>query len=287
MSTAMQQTGSSKAASAPADPFLYGWRDVPTTRPDGTVDFVRVPLTLEDVLHPEYGDVIPVSTLHDLVRTYLSSVFRARTHHDPNALVISDVFVYWDDPELKHHGPDIAAIFGVRDRDAYRRSFFVAEEGVRPRLIVEVVSPDTRVNDVETKFVQYHLARVPIYVVLDRKKDNDPWELHGYQNTPGGYRERPRDEHGRLWLEDIGVWLGVDGQKVICYDPVTGEPIGDYTEVTRLFETEKARAETEKARAETEKARAEAEIQARQAAETRLRELEAELARLRGQPPSP
>jgi Uma2 family endonuclease len=286
MSTATQQTGSTNPPLAPPDEFPYGWREVPVTLPDGTQDFVRMPLTLEDVLHPEYGDVIPVSSLHDLVRTYLASVFRARTDHDPTALVLSDVLVYWDDPALKHHGPDVAAIFGVRDRDAYRKSFFVAKERARPRTIVEIVSPDTRKNDVETKFVQYHLAKVLYYVILDRKKDNDPWELHGYRDAANGYEELPKDNRGRLWLEDIGIWLGTEGQRVTCYDGKTDAVIGDYTEITKHLEEAAARAEAERIRAETERSRADTERSRAEAAEARLRELEAEIARLRNQPPS-
>ena len=44
---------------APADdPFRYGWRFVPRPTPDDPHHLEQVPLTLEDVLHPEVGDVI-------------------------------------------------------------------------------------------------------------------------------------------------------------------------------------------------------------------------------------
>ena len=38
-------------------------------------------------------------------------------------------------------------------------------EGVRPRLIIEVSSPDSRVNDVVTKVDHYYRAGVPYYVI--------------------------------------------------------------------------------------------------------------------------
>ena len=43
----------------PADQpeFPYGWREVQRALPDGSVEFDRIPLTLEDVLHPQEGDV--------------------------------------------------------------------------------------------------------------------------------------------------------------------------------------------------------------------------------------
>ena len=43
--------------------YPYGWRYVQRTAADGTVQIDQVPLTLEDVLHPREGDVIPESML--------------------------------------------------------------------------------------------------------------------------------------------------------------------------------------------------------------------------------
>jgi colicin import membrane protein len=213
--------------------------------------------------------------------------------------VISDTGVYWDDPALRHLVPDVGAIFGVRNRDVNRKSFNVAAEGTRPRVMVEIVSPDTRENDVEKKFVAYHRARVPVYVIVDRLTDTGPWQLHGYQHAPGKYLEMPKDGRGRLWLEDIGVWLAVEGQKIVCYDGVTDEPIGDYRQTRQQFlearlqagdaqvraAEAQARAAEAQARAEAEKSRADAEAHARHADALRLQELEAEIARLRAQHP--
>jgi hypothetical protein len=58
--------------------FPYGWRYVKRPRPDGGEELEPVPLTLEDVLHPQEGDVIPGSIVHDTDCTYLASVFRSR-----------------------------------------------------------------------------------------------------------------------------------------------------------------------------------------------------------------
>jgi Uma2 family endonuclease len=248
--------------------------------PDGTTELVQVPLTLEDVLHPQFGDFIVESTLHDLVRDYLADVFRARTYADPTALVLSDTGVYWDDPDLKHHCPDVALVFGVKDRDANRNSFRVSEEKTRPRLIVEIVSPDTRDNDVEKKVRHYHRARVAHYVIVDRVRQDDPWQLRGFLHAPGKYLEMPTDERGRLWLEDVGVWLSAEGRKVVCYDGETDEPIPDYGGLSQQLANTKQQAEAEKQRAEAEKQRAEA-------AEARARQMEEELARLRGPKPTP
>jgi hypothetical protein len=38
------------------DPYVYGWREVLPTLPFGAQVWERVPLTLEDILHPQEGD---------------------------------------------------------------------------------------------------------------------------------------------------------------------------------------------------------------------------------------
>ena len=122
-------------------------------------------------------------------------------------------------------------------------SFYEKEEGTRPTLIVEVVSPTTRTNDVEAKVDEYHLARVQHYVILDRKKHDSPWQILGYEYAPGGYQPMELDAKGRLWLHEVGVWLEVEGQEVRCIDGVTGEVIPDLREARARLTQEIARAD--------------------------------------------
>lgn len=84
-------------SSTPAqiDPFRYGWRYVPVTRPDGATELEQVPLTLEDVLHPQAGDVIPEARYHEAERRYLSDVLNACEIGPPVALVTSDLIIDW------------------------------------------------------------------------------------------------------------------------------------------------------------------------------------------------
>ncbi len=306
---------------AEANPFFYGWRDVYHRQPDGTTVWEQVPLTFEDVLHPQEGDHIVQNTLHDRDRDYIGDVLKFRFADVPGALVLRDVGVFWDDPELRHHSPDIALIRGVRHERDYWPSFQVAAEGVRPVLIIEIVSPATREADLVTKVKQYHQARVPFYAIVDREREDGPPRLLGYRWTPERYVEAPRDEQGRLLLEAAELWLGVRGNRVVLFDAITGEEIPDFIEQGRALSQaqramrakdealgkaeERHRAETEareaaegRARAEAEaraaaerrvaeeQAKAAAEAAARAALEARLRELEAELQRRTTPPPS-
>ncbi len=280
--------GRSSGSQAPPrepDPFRYGWRDVRITRPDGTVDLDRVPLTLEDVLHPEFGDTILQSDPHDSDVAYLKAVSKVRRQDDPTALVLSECQVDFNIPGVKPVCPDVSVFTGVRRHIAWS-SFDVARERARPLLVAEVTSPDTRSNDVVTKVGYYHRARVPWHVIADVTIEDEGErriELILYRRMRDGYRRINADEQDRVWLEPVRLWLGQtrdpqgDFMRLACYDPDHGEEVGDYTAISRaLAEAQRLLADESRARAEAER-RAQAEAQARAQAEARIRELEAQL----------
>ena len=66
--------------------------------PNGTMLRKRIPLTLEDALHPLEGDVLPMSRLHFRILQYLFNVFGSKLVGDPSMGVFSDMSVYWDHP---------------------------------------------------------------------------------------------------------------------------------------------------------------------------------------------
>jgi Uma2 family endonuclease len=287
--------------------YRYGWRDILHKCPDGSIVVDRIPLTEEDVLHPQEGDKIMHTDVHDVDCHYLVGVSRARIANDPKAVAFHDVCIDWDDPALRHHSPDVSVIFGLRERRSYYGRFHVAREGVRPRVLIEVVSPDSRDLDLVKKFKAYHEAQVPYYVIVDRERPEGPPRILAYVRTPREYVPLPPDKDGRVWLEPLGIWLGTRDNRVVCYDGATGEELGDYAAVTQALATAKARiaaetaraeaervkAEAERVRAEAERVRAEAaeariaeEVQARSSLEARLRELEGRL-HPPGEPPTP
>ena len=254
------------------DPYLYGWREVTRKLPDGTEIMEQQPLTLEDILHPQVGDYRMHSDEHERFCNYLYNVLSARLAAQPDAVVLHDLRVAWAHPSLRAHGPDIAVIFNVR-RHINWSTFSEEEEGTKPSLIIEIVSPSTRLTDVVTKVDHYARVGVPNYIIVDRFEQQGVMvrELVGYRFTPEGYEELSPNANGWLWLEPVNLWLGLDGENLVCYEE-SGEAILDYVGVTE------ARAEAEaRAKAEAEARAAEAEALA--AAEERIRQLEAELQR--------
>jgi Uma2 family endonuclease len=295
---------SKAGADSGAASFDYGWRYVEKKLPDGSVQFDMVPLTLEDVLHPQYGDVHVLSKPHNIDCEYLHSVSAARLAEDPGAVVLADTGVYWEDPKLKHHSPDLAVILGVKEQKDWE-SFYVAVEGVRPLLIVEVTSPRTRSNDLNEKVDQYAKAGVLYYVIADAEEKEGKrrrLKLLAYRLEGNHYRPVPPDPQGRVMLEPLGLLLGVTvneqtgGDRLTLFDPKTGREIGDYTAVSQRLEAVEAelraakkreqaakkREQAARTREAAQRERAEAEAQARAQAEELLRQAQAELLRLRG-----
>jgi colicin import membrane protein len=285
------------------DPFRYGWRYLRVRGPGGKESLEQVPLTLEDVLHPETGDFIVQSDPHDDDVSYLKYVFKWRLVGNPRTAVVSDCRVDWNLPGIRPLGPDVAVFFDVKKRKLWA-TLNVAAERVKPALVAEVTSPDTRKNDLEIKVDYYHRARVPLYVIADAiQEDGEKRRLRliGYRYTRPGFRKIAPDAGGRLWLEPVGVWLGVtqDRQlgydRLACYDPANGQEIGDYIELNEALGIEKeaharadrranaeaVRAKKLAAKAKTEAAKAKAAAQARALAEARVRELEAAIRRLK------
>jgi Uma2 family endonuclease len=250
------------------DPFRYGWRFVKKLLPDGSTDLIQVPLTLEDVLHPQEGDCIPERTFQERDAEYLRPIFRDRVARLPGGFFLGDCLVDWNVAGVRNHSPDLTVFRDVHHPPVENiGTFRVRGFGGRCVLAVEIVSPDTRENDVVHKLREYHQVRVPLYALIDQERENGPRGVVGYRYTARRYVRMRPDRQGRILLKPLGLWLAVEDELAVCYDADTGERLGDYGQERR------SRAAAERQALE--------QNEARQVAEGRVRELEAELRRLR------
>jgi colicin import membrane protein len=224
----------SLVTAADGDPFRYGWRFVLRPTPDNPHHLEQVPLTLEDVLHPEVGDFIVHNDRHETDRIYLTEVLRARLESSGVAIVLTDVRIAWDIPGLRAHGPDVMVIPGIAERQNWS-TFDVAVEGARPALIIEITSLETCENDLERKVEHYAQAGVAQYVIIDdmggRNRERR-LRLLDHRLADGRYVAHPMGADGRVHLVIAGLWLGIEGDHVVCYD-AQGMAIGDYVTVVR------------------------------------------------------
>ncbi len=184
------------------NPFRFGWRYVQQIGRNGAKKWVQVPLTLDDVLHPQEGDHIPDNSQQARDCNYLYGVLKWQLAGNPHAVVFTDCLINWGVRGLRNHSPDISVFDGVADPQRDWTTFAVAREGARPILVIEIVSPDAhdwqaRDNDVVTKVREYYRARVPLYVIVDQERVGGPRQIIGYRRGTRKYVTIPLEEQGR------------------------------------------------------------------------------------------
>jgi Uma2 family endonuclease len=248
---------------------VHGWRTVRRNMFGGGTEVFQIPLMAWDVLHPQLGDEVLYTDAHQAICNYLRSVFEYRVEKIPTTVVLNDTGVNLDLEGVKTISPDVCVIPNVRVRRNWT-TFYVRKERTKPSLGVEVTSQDRRENDTERKFDYYHRAGIPVYVIVDLVKAdaNGIPPLLGFEWAPENYKPMKPDSRGRLWLEAVGVWIEARPNSVVCCDGDTGEEIKNFAGQVN------ARREAEQ--------RAQAEAFARLVAEDRIKQLEAELAKVRG-----
>ncbi|HYU36166.1 MAG TPA: Uma2 family endonuclease [Thermoanaerobaculia bacterium] len=276
-------------------------------RPDGGRELLELPLTRELFLDPQLGDTMVQGEWHDITAGEISGILRNHFRLQADVRVFHDMKHYLL-PRKPAPSPDVSVVRGLGPRRR-RSSFRVKREGVRPSLLIEVVSPgaEARQGDLVDKVELYRLAGIPEYLIADSPGGVTglPFKLLGYRlDASGRYQPIQPDAEGRFLSETTGIWFQVspDGQRIFLFDDPTGRRLLNLTEQEEradheakarkaaerkaIREAEARKTAEEKAIRETEArkaAEAEAirETEAREAAEAEAARLRAELERLR------
>lgn len=175
-----------------------------------------------------------------------------------------------------------------------RRSYTPNTEGDRPLIVMEFIS-ETEGGEYSINpyypygkwFFYEQILRVPLYVIFHPKAGR----LDVYRLVDGKYLEQPAGEDGRIWLEEMGLFLGKwEGKKAemttiwLRWWDQAGNLLLWGQESLDLgrqqLEEEKQRVEEEKQRADQEKQRAEQEEQRAEKAEQIQAKLAAKLQEL-------
>jgi Uma2 family endonuclease len=202
-----------------------GWRYETINDTDGTTALIQVPLTPEEFLHPREGYRLPKSTLHDQIAGDARDMLTRRYADRPDVGVFRDLLIEWEPPELRDHCPDTFVAFGIQNRDQNRQKFIVANEGVRPTLVIEVVSPRYRKEDREIKVVEYARAEVQEYVIIDRRTYRGQLleEVLGYRLVAGHYQPITPDDDGRILCETVRLWMSLRDGQLLMEDADNGQ----------------------------------------------------------------
>ncbi len=260
------------SSTSPAtETFRWGSRWIRQRGADGNVRWREVPLTWEDLLDPQEGDVMVHGTLHGQIICNLAVLlrhwFESRGRGD--VLVTDDVKMFWGIPGLANIAPDVAVIENVNDPERARGSFKVAEEGTRPSLAIEVISRSTRDFDYQTKPEIYQRAGIRECLFVDPL--SEPWKLFGHRLSESGdsYRPLEPDPSGGIVSQATGLCfrIGEDEASLVVEDAATGErlrTLSEEAEARRQAERQALRATAEKQALEAKLARLEESLRARE-----------------------
>ncbi|MDA1017461.1 MAG: Uma2 family endonuclease [Planctomycetota bacterium] len=290
--------------------FPYGRRYIRRVTDDGEVVHDIVPLALEDLLHPEEDDELVSRPGHSRDCRRLFTGLEQFKPKNKTFVIVEDMNVDLGLSDVRAIRPDVSVCEVPAVPDGFQQLGTVdtKQHLAVPLLFIEVTSESTRENDVGPKFTLYEQAKVQQYILVDRAHPSGTPQLAGYEYRGHGLVKQQADSSGRLWLPAFELWVGLKDEQAVLYDEhgIVPSPL----ELAHQLETErwsgeqhKQRAEKESRRAEKESQRAERATQQREqatqregqaktqaeaekkradSAEERMREMEAELSRLKG-----
>ena len=126
--------------------------------------------------------------------------------------------IYYSQKKIKSQdfrGPDFFVVLGTERKP--RKSWVVwDEDGKYPNVILEVLSNSTASIDKGLKQQLYQdTFRTPDYFWFDP----DTLEFAGFHLLDGQYQPLQPDAHGRLWSQQLQLFLGVCDHKLRFFTP--------------------------------------------------------------------
>ncbi|MBP0019612.1 MAG: Uma2 family endonuclease [Cyanobacteria bacterium SBLK] len=156
---------------------------------------------------------------HDFQPNLLTQTCLSPHYPRTDYFIGKDLNLYYDRTHTQwYKRPDWFLVLGARqstNMQELRLSYLIWQEEISPFLVVELASPGTEDEDLgrteqkekapPTKWEVYEeILQVPYYVIYDRYEN----ELRGFVLQSGEYEELDLEE-GRLWLEELGLGLGL------------------------------------------------------------------------------
>ena len=238
--------------------------------------------TMYDLPSEEIGDSGLPDQYHFWQGELLSETFVPGNYPANEVFVACDLNLYYD---LEHHlwykRPDWFGVVGVDrfyEQTEPRLSYVIWQEKVKPFVIVELLSPSTRKEDLgllrgeegKTPYkwdVYEQILQVPYYVVFDGRSN----QLRLFKLTNGAYQIQAVGNEG-YWFSEIELGLKLVFGK---YQDLNRLWLRWYDRFDHLIPTTLERMKQEKQRAEREKLRAEREKQRADSAELEIARLKA------------
>ncbi len=233
--------------------------------------------TRTEIFYPETDDMPLPDGLYQHshfweIISILNYFFRQRD----DVVVAGDIFIYYVEGNSQVRvAPDCFVVFGV-SRESFERNntYLMWEVGKPPDFVLEIGSPSTARNDLGDKRQLYASLGIGEYWRFDPSGgDHYGAPLVGEALVDGEYRglEMVGGSDGSVWgySATLNLELHWEEGRLWFYDPVEERWLENMEETGVAREVAEAQVEVERS--------------ARESAEARVAELEAELRRLRGE----
>lgn len=195
------------------------------------------------------GEPIGETDSHISNILYLRQALRRVFRNLDDVYVAANMLFYYEEGNAAAcRAPDVFVVRGVAKHD--RRTFKVWEERAVPRLIVEVTSKKSQVEDLWIKRRLYEKLSVLEYALFDPLEEYLDPRFQAFALEDGQYVPVKLDESGGFRSRQFGVELHPIGSMLRVIDPESGNPVPDLDEAM-----DRAEAESQRARALDEELR--------------------------------
>jgi Uma2 family endonuclease len=208
------------------------------------------------IYYPESdGKPMGETDMHIDALIYLREALRDHFRDDPQMYVAGNMLLYYEEGNpAACVAPDVFVVQGVAKGE--RRTYRLWDEGQPPAVVFEITSRGSRLEDLGTKRAIYAMLGVREYFLYDPLGEYLRPSLQGYQLQEGEYQRIPPGAEGGLVSRILSLDLRMEDGRLRVFNPAAGE---------RLLTPAEA-------------------LVARRLAEAKVEQLQAELARLRGEP---
>ncbi len=166
---------------------------------------------------------------HLNLMNYSIPALRYRLRNRPDVYVAGNNFLYYEEGNPKARvSPDCYVALGVEPKG--RRRFYKVweENGIAPSVIFEFTSKKTKKEDLTIKKSLYEqVLRVQEYFQFDPTGDYLKPRLQGQRLHEGVYQPIELNDN-RMFSEQLGLELVMEGETLRFYDPATGEWLRTY-----------------------------------------------------------
>jgi len=193
---------------------------------------------------------------------------------DEEIYVTGNIFLYYHDEfgELQKVAPDIFVVKGIPKHD--RRIYHLAEEGKAPDFVLELISRETKLEDLGNKRVLYASLGVQEYFIFDPLNEALSQQLRGFHLHGEDYQPLTG---ARIYSEVLNLELFVENRRLRLFNRKTGERLRTYEEAERGRRVAETKSEKESQARRAAEAKTKQESEARRAAEAEVARLREEL----------